>query len=165
MLFDDKIDVVVGNTDALPSCAGLDIDKIEEFQRGFFACAEHPLCGKEIVTTDDLAAYPVGATYPLPQVVIKTSSVRHGIGSVDAFFRVRSNHYDALLELMLSSDAVVFGSNIAYLRQVKVGQVVQLNVTPLFPADMQLTVVSIAGRAISPTAPLSPRSSGSRWPS
>ena len=55
---------------------------------------------------------------------------------------------------MLSSDAVVFGSNIAYLRQVKVGQVVQLNVTPLFPADMQLTVVSIAGRAISPTAPL-----------
>jgi hypothetical protein len=76
MLFDDKIDVVVGNTDALPSCAGLDIDKIEEFQRGFFACAEHPLCGKEIVTTDDLAAYPVGATYPLPQVVIKTSSVR-----------------------------------------------------------------------------------------
>ena len=56
---------------------------------------------------------------------------------------------------MLSSDAVVFGSNIAYLRQVKVGQVVQFNVTPLFPADMQLTVVSIAGRAISPIAPLS----------
>jgi DNA-binding transcriptional LysR family regulator len=154
MLFDDELDIVVGNTDALPSCAGLAIDNIGEFQRGFFACAGHPLCEKQVLTVDDLAAYPVGATYPLPDVVMQTIKRTYGLGSVDAFFRLRSNHYGALLELMLRSDAVVFGSNIAYLRQMRAGQVVQLNVTPVFPADMQLTVVSIAGRAISPTSPL-----------
>ncbi len=154
MMLAEKIDVVVGNTEAMPSLVEFDIDTVGVFQRGFFARAGHPLCERTGLTPDDLAAHPVGATYPLPEAVLKTIKHTYGFGSVDAFFRIRSNHYAALIDLMLNSDAVVFGSNIAYLRQVRAGQVVQLDVTPQFPTDMPLTIASVAGRTISPTAPL-----------
>lgn len=154
MLLTERIDVVIGNTEAMPSFVEFDIDTVGSFRRGFFARSGHPLCEKENLTTDDLAAYAVGTTYPLPQSIIKTIKSTYGFGSVDAFFRIRSNHYGALVDLMLNSDAVVFGSNIAYLRQFRAGEVTQLNVTPHFPADMPLTIASMAGRTISPTAPL-----------
>jgi DNA-binding transcriptional LysR family regulator len=154
MLLTEKIDVVVGNTDAMPSFAEFTIDRIGVFERGFFARADHPLAALQDVSTGDLARFAVGTTYPLPATVIETIRRTYGFSSVDAFFRIRSNHYGALVDLMLNSDAVVFGSNIAYLRQVKAGQVVQLKVTPAFPADMPLTIASVAGRTISPTAPL-----------
>ena len=70
------------------------------------------------------------------------------------YMDVDAERWPLILKPTPRSDAVVFGSNIAYLQQVRAGQVVQLNVTPVFPADMQLTVVSLAGRSISPTAPL-----------
>lgn len=154
MLLTERIDVVVGNTDAMPSMAQFNIDTVGVFKRGFFVRSGHPLSGREILTTNDIGDYPVGVTYPLPEAVLKTIKNTYGFGSVDAFFRIRSNHYGALVDLMLNSDAVVFGSNIAYMRQVRSGQVVQLDVRPEFPVDMPLTIASVAGRPISATAPL-----------
>jgi DNA-binding transcriptional LysR family regulator len=154
MLLTERIDVVVGNTDAMPFLVEFNVDTVGQFQRGFFARAGHPLCQKEQLTTDDLAAYAIGTTYPLPESVIKTIKHTYGFSSVDAFFRIRSNHYGALVDLMVNSDAVVFGSSIAYFRQCRAGEVVQLDVTPGFPNDMPLTIVSAAARSISPTAPL-----------
>ena len=154
MLLIEHIDIVVGNTDAMPTLTAFEIDTVGVFQRGFFVRSDHPLSGRADLTTDDLAAYPVGVTYPLPDPVLKTIKNTYGFGSVDAFFRIRSNHYGALVDLMLSSDAVVLGSKIAYQRQMRAGLVAQLDVTPEFPVDMPLTIASLAGRTISPTAPL-----------
>ena len=153
-LIAERIDVVVGNTEAMPSMAEFAIDAIGSFERGFFARADHPLARHHELTIDQLARYPIGVTYPLPDTVLALIRHTYGLESVDAFFRIRSNHYGALVDLMHNSDAIVFGSSIAYLGQCRSGSVVQLDVTPRFPADMPLTVASIAGRTISPTAPL-----------
>lgn len=155
MLRTEKIDVVVGNnTEALSSFVDLDVDMIGSFERGFFARMSHPLGGIKDLTTDDLAAYPVGATYPLPDAVCHTIKHTYGFGSVDGFFRIRSNHHASLVDLMLNSDAIIFGSNIAYLAQLRLGNVMQLDVRPKFTVDMPLSITSMAGRSISPAANL-----------
>lgn len=147
-LLREELDIVVGNTEAVSRSADFEIETIGHFARGFFARAGHPLSERTDLTTDCLLEYPIGTTYPLPESVLNNIKSTYGLTSLDGFFQFRSNHYSALFNLMQKGDGVVFGSNIAYLEHVRDGAVVELPVTPMFPADMPLTIASVAGRAL-----------------
>lgn len=150
----EQIDLVVGNTEATRSQGGLELEEYGQFERGFFCRTGHPLAEATSVTIDDLMAYPVGATYPLPDIVQHTIKHTYAFSSNDAFFRLESNHYGAFIDLMSNSDTIVFGSKIAYLLQFKRGEVIQLPVTPMFPYGMTLTVARLPGRVPSQASQL-----------
>ncbi len=154
MLLREELDVVVGNTDAIENAHDFDFEVTPSFTRGFFARAAHPLAGRRNLDTDDLALYPVGTTDPLPAPVVRAIKSTYGFASLDSFFHLRSNHYSALVDLMLHGDAVVFGANIAYLQEVRRGLVVRLDVKPEFPMDMPLTIATIAGQRPKPATAL-----------
>lgn len=154
MLLAGDLDIVIANTEAAPDQHDMEIDTVATFTRGFFASADHPLARMRDVTPDALLAYQMGSTFPLPESVLQTVKQTYGFSSVGATMKIRSNHYDALVDLMLGSNAIVFGANIAYMAQVRRGELVQLDVNPRFPIEMPLTIASRRARKISSAAPL-----------
>lgn len=154
LLLEDELDLVVGNTEVISRASDFDIETVGRFARGFFVRAGHALSDRAAVSLEDLARYPVGTTYPLPDSVVSKLRSTYGLSSLDGFFQFRSNHYNALFKLMEKGDAIVFGSNIAYLKQVRAGAVVRLPVRPDFSEDMALTIASVAGRPLSAPAGL-----------
>lgn len=153
MLLDEELDLVIGNSDALPNTNDFAVETIARFERGFFARADHPLSGKTELPIDALSSYMVGTTYPLPHSVDEAIKSIYGV-PLESCFRIRSNHYGALIDLMMNDDAIVFGCNIAYLAEVWRGSLVLLDVRPRFIPDMPLIVARSAGRNVSPTETL-----------
>lgn len=151
LLLEEELDLVVGNTEVISRASDFDIETVGHFARGFFVRAGHALSGQATVSIEELGRYPVGTTYPLPDRVVSKLRSTYGLSSIDGFFQFRSNHYNGLFNLMEKGDAIIFGSNIAYLEQVRAGAVIRLPVRPNFSEDMALTIASIAGRP--PAAP------------
>jgi len=150
-LHSEELDLVIGNSDALPSNnKEYEVETVARFSRGFFARTDHPLTGRSELSIDALSQYTVGTTYPLPPSVDEAIKSIYGFSSLDQCFRIRTNHYGALIDLMMNDDAIVFDSNIAYLQEVWNGSLVLLDVTPKFVPDMPLVVARAAGRNISP---------------
>lgn len=150
MLLSEELDLVIGNSDALPNANEFEVETIARFSRGFFARADHPLSGHADVPIDALSRFMVGTTYPLPPSVDEAIKSTYGVPSLESCFRIRTNHYGALVDLMMNDDAIVFGCNIAYLQEVWRGSLVLLDVTPKFFPDMPLIVARSAGRNVSP---------------
>lgn len=154
MLLADQLDIVIGNTEATSDLQDMQIETVGSFSRGFFASANHPLARQRAITPGDLLCHTLGTTYPLPDAIWRAIQSTYGFGSIEATLRIRSNHYGALLQLMLESDAIVFGASIAYIHEVRAGKLVQLDVCPAFPIEMPLTIAAPRVRPISPTASL-----------
>lgn len=149
MLRSEELDLVIGNSDALPNPNDYEVQTIARFSRGFFARADHPLSGLADLSIDALSRFMVGTTYPLPPSVDEAIKSIYGVASLETYFRIRSNHYGALIDLMMNDDAIVFGCNIAYLQEVWKGSLVLLDVKPEFVPDMPLIVARSAGRNVS----------------
>jgi len=154
MLLSEELDLVIGNSDALPNTNDFAVETIARFDRGFFARADHPLSGHAGLTIEALSGYMVGTTYPLPTSVDEAIKTTYGVPSLENTFRIRTNHYGALIDLMMNDDAIVFGCNIAYLQEVWRGSLVLLDVTPKFLPDMPLIVARLAGRNVAPAETL-----------
>lgn len=154
MLLNEELDLVIGNSDALPNTNDFEIETIARFERGFFARADHPLAGLKNLPIDALTGFMVGTTYPLPVSVDEAIKSIYGVASLESYFRIRTNHYGALIDLMMNDDAIVFGCNIAYLQEVWRGSLVLLDVTPKFIPDMPLIVARSAGRNVNPAETL-----------
>lgn len=150
MLLGEDLDLVIGNADALPNSHTYGVETIARFSRGFFARADHPLSNMQDLSIDALSRYMVGATYPLPPAIEEAIEAIYGVSSIEKCFRIRSNHYGALIDLMMNDDAIVFGCKIAYLEELSRGSIALLDVTPEFVPDMPLIVARPAGRSISP---------------
>lgn len=145
LLLAEDVDVVIGTTETMPHNPEFRSETVGMFPRGFFARAGHPLAGRQ-VSLEDLAAFSTAISFPLPDQLIRTVERTYGLSSLSSLFQLKSNHYEALLDLILSSDTIVFGASIAYLNMIRSGQVLQLDTHPVFPDDMPLTVTQLAGR-------------------
>ena len=144
-LLAEDVDVVIGTTETMPDKPQFRSQTVGMFPRGFFARADHPLAGRPLEISD-LASFSKAMSFPLPEQVIRTMELTYGLSSCSSFFQLKSNNYEALLDLMLSSETIVFGASIAYLNKIRSGQIVQLDTRPVFPDHMPLTVTQLANR-------------------
>ena len=142
LLLAGELDIVIANTEAARDQQDMEIETVATFSRGFFASARHPLAGAQNILPRDLLAYQLGTTFPLPEAITRAMMQTYGFASVESAMRIRSNHYEALVDLMLGTNAIIFGANIAYTAHVRRGDLVQLDVTPRFPVEMPLTIAS-----------------------
>ena len=147
-LISEEIDIAIGTTETIPARPNITTENVGLFRRGFFVRPDHPLAAQSSLDIGDLLGFPRAISYPLPDKVIDTIKQVYGIGTLNTLFHLKSNHHDALLDLMLKGDTIVFGASIAYFNQIRSGSIVQLDVVPQFPDDMPLIVSHLAGRTM-----------------
>lgn len=141
----EDVDVVIGTADTTPNCPYFVTTQVDHFGRGFFTSANHPLAGKVGLELSDVLEFTMAASLPMPERIVKTIEQLY-CHPFEDLFKIRSNHHESLINLVLNSTSVVFGVNVPYLNYLRCGSIVQLDVRPAFPDDMAITITHLTGR-------------------
>ncbi|MBM7062084.1 LysR family transcriptional regulator [Pseudomonas sp. UL073] len=123
-------------------------------KRGLFFCRpEHPLLGKESLSTNDMFSYPLAASQIPPGVRKVLANLN---GRIDFAPSIEAEHYLALLRIVRQTDAIGIGTEEAYREAIARGELVHLrfrnlphNLDGLFA---RCGIVSRTGFRLSPAA-------------
>lgn len=140
-LFNDRIEMIFGNSWHLGQVPGLLREGLGNLPLGIYARAGHPLAGMRQIATAQLDAYPTAHPVELPSGGL---SDRGGSFICDNF--------DVLREIVLASDCICRTSPAFLSRELSEGRLVELDVPELSPAKTEISVVFRRGRSQSPAA-------------
>jgi DNA-binding transcriptional LysR family regulator len=150
----EQLDVLVVDRRALIVAEDLAIEALPSLRGGFACRAGHPLAGCGPVSLDRLRAYPVIST-PLSDELARDLVLELGPQAhPDRLMNVRCQDIHSLLDVVETSDAVVFTVFAAARARFEAGRLCELRIEPHVEREGRFALVTLAGRTEAPATAL-----------
>jgi DNA-binding transcriptional LysR family regulator len=140
-LMKDNIEMIFGNSWHVSQLPNVINEPIGSLELAMIVRADHELANRGDLTMGDLAGFPVATAVELPAGGLVASS--------GAFI---CDNFHILREAVTGTDCVWLSAPAFVAEDLRVGQLVRLDIADLWPARTEICMVSRQGRSRSPVA-------------
>lgn len=152
-LLAERIEFIVANTLPIKIDRQFLVRPLTQARSGLFVRSKHPLLYKRKLQLSSIADFPL-ITHTIPEGT-ETYFLEEAFGittGVPVNFAMHCDNAELLRQVALNSDAIMFTSLPTVLDGVKKGFIKMLNISELPIRNVDMAIISLANRSLSPSA-------------